>query len=118
MTMSAKKNANETTSKRARRANSDAPADAQLLNAPPADMDAMRYELARRINRFVADRRRAWRTCKEPACRRHRYCRAPHIHCSNAPPPRPDPDGRRVARTMARVARALRELHVRQGEKG
>jgi hypothetical protein len=93
------KNTNETTSE---------PAD-----EPPADIDAMRYEFARRISRFIGDRRRAWRTCKEPACRRHRCCRAPRIHCSNAPPPRPDPDGRRAARTMAQVHRMLSELRTR-----
>ena len=76
-------------------------------------MDALRYELARRISRFIGDRRRAWRTCKEPACRRHRCCRAPRIHCSNAPPLRPDPDGRRAARAMAQVARTLRDLQGR-----
>ena len=69
------KNTNETTSE---------PAD-----EPPADIDAMRTEFARRISRFVGDRRRAWRDCKEPACRRHRCCRAPRIQCSNAPPPSP-----------------------------
>lgn len=88
-----------------------APAD-----APPADIDALRYELARRIGRFVGDRRRAWRTCKEPACRRHRRCCAPRIQCSNAPPPRPDPDGRRAARSLAQVQRVLRETSARQRE--
>ena len=85
-----------------------APAD-----APPADMDAFRHELARRISQYVGDRRRAWRTCKEPACRRHRRCRAPRVQCSNAPPPRPDPDGRRAARAMAQVQRTLRDLQGR-----
>lgn len=83
---------------------------------PPADMDALRYELARRINQFMGDRRRAWRDCKEPACRRHRCCRAPRIQCSNAPPRRPDPDGRRTARSLAQVQRALRDLQGAQGE--
>ena len=87
-----------------------------LLDEPPADIDALRYELARRINRFIADRRWAWRTCNEPACRRHRCCQAPRIRCSNAPPLRPDPDGRRAARTMAQVARTLRDLQGRQRE--
>jgi hypothetical protein len=77
----------------------------------------MRFALARRISQFVGDRRRAWRTCKEPACRRHRCCRAPRIHCSNAPPLKPDPDGRRAARTMAWVARTLREMPARQAER-
>ncbi len=89
-----------------------------LPDQPPADIDALRYELARRINQFMSDRRRAWRTCQEPACRRHRCCQAPRIQCSNAPPPRPDPDGRRAALARARVARALRDLQGRQGEPG
>ena len=89
-----------------------------MADEPPADIDALRYELARRINQFMADGRRAWRTCKEPACRRHRCCQAPRIQCSNAPPPRSDPDGRRAARTMAQVARMLRDLQGRQKEQG
>lgn len=89
-----------------------------LPDEPPVDIDAFRFELARRIGRFVGDRRRAWRTCQEPACRRHRCCQAPRIQCSNAPPPRPDPDGRRAARAMARVQRTLRDLQARQREQG
>ena len=112
-------NTNMSTKKRtAKNANGKTNKSAALPDAPPADMDAMRYELARRISQFVGDRRRAWRTCKEPACRRHRCCRAPRIQCSNAPRPRPDSDGRRAARTMAWVARALRDVQARQGEKG
>jgi hypothetical protein len=89
-----------------------------LPDEPPADIDALRYELARRIARFVGDRRRAWRTCNEPACRRHRCCQAPRIRCSNAPSPRPDPDGRRTARAMAQVQRALRDAQARHREQG
>lgn len=80
---------------------------------PPADIDALRNELARRISQFIGGRRRAWRACKEPACRRHHRCRAPRIHCSNAPPPRPDPDGRHAARAMAQVQRVLRDIQAR-----
>jgi hypothetical protein len=89
-----------------------------LPDEPPADIDALRFELARRINRFIADRRWAWRACKEPACRRHRRCQAPRIQCSNAPSPRPDPDGRRTARAMAQVQRALRDAQARHREQG
>jgi len=87
-----------------------------LSPEPPTDIDALRIELARRISQFMADRRCAWHDCKEPACRRHRCCHAPQIQCSNAPPPRPNPDGRRTARAVARVHRALRELQARQGD--
>ena len=89
-----------------------------LPDEPPADIDALRYDLARRITRFIGDRRRAWRTCNEPACRRHRCCQAPRIRCSNAPSPRPDPDGRRTARAMAQVQRVLRDAQARHGEQG
>ncbi len=104
--------------RRERLANSGAHANALVHDQPPADIDALRYAFARRISQFVGDRRRAWRTCKEPACRRHRCCRAPKIHCSNVPPPKLDPDGRRAARSIAQVQRMLRDAQARQGEKG
>jgi hypothetical protein len=81
---------------------------------PPRDIDALRLMLARRINMFVGKKRR-WRTCKEPACRRARACVAPDIECSNAPPPRPDPDGRHLKRAQAALHRMVRE-HAAQIE--
>jgi len=83
----------------------------------PVDIDEFRYKLARRITRFVANEKEYWRGCKERACRRQRSCAAPHVRCSNAPPKRPDPDGRRAARVMAQVQRALRE-RGRRGSEG
>jgi hypothetical protein len=82
----------------------------------PENIDEFRNELARRINRFVAEQQQYWRGCKERACRRSRACCAPHIRCSNAPPLPPDPDGQRLARTLAQIQRALREVAARRGE--
>jgi hypothetical protein len=84
----------------------------------PADIHEFRYELARRIARFIGDRREAWRGCKEPSCRRQRSCVAPRIGCRNRPPsPPPDPTGKRTARVKAQIHRMLRErLEQEEGE--
>jgi hypothetical protein len=82
----------------------------------PLDIDEFRNELARRITRFIGNRKEYWRGCKERACRRQHACVAPRVRCSNAPPLPPDPDGRRVARVMAQVQRALRDARERQNE--
>lgn len=76
----------------------------------PADMDEFRLKLARRIARHIGNLKQRWRGCPERICQRQRACAAPHIRCSNAPLPRPDPDGRRGARVMAKVQRVLKSL--------
>jgi hypothetical protein len=84
---------------------------------PPADIDEFRGALARRINIVIGNRMRYWRDCKEPGCRRARSCLAPRVKCSNAPPLPPDPDGRRLARTLAQLQRTLRAVQdVGEGE--
>ena len=81
----------------------------------PTDIHEFRNELARRISRFVANEKEYWRGCKERSCRRQRTCFAPHVRCSNAPPRSPpDPTGRRTARVMAQLQRALREVRARE----
>jgi hypothetical protein len=75
--------------------------------ALPSDIDAFRNALARRLTMIIGNRRSAWRDCPESSCRRTRGCMAPRIKCSNAPPGKPDPDGTRLARTLAQVRRAL-----------
>jgi hypothetical protein len=79
----------------------------------PKNIDEFRHELARRISRFIGNRAKYWRGCKEPACRRRRACLAPRIHCSNAPPLAPVTPEQR-ARTMATVQRVLREVQARR----
>ena len=83
----------------------------------PANIDEFRDELARRINKFIGDRKKYWRGCREPVCRRQRTCAAPRIHCSNAPP-LPPRTPKQTARAMAHVQRVLRETLARreQGE--
>ena len=53
----------------------------------PQDMDEFRFDLARRIDRFVADRLGCWERCDERECRRARACRSPQIQCPILPPP-------------------------------
>jgi hypothetical protein len=79
---------------------------------PPEDKDEFRNALARRIARFLGNREQAWRDCPERLCRRQRACVAPHIHCTNRPPPASTPEG--VARAGAAVQRVLAELRARQ----
>ena len=81
----------------------------------PENIDEFRNRMAQRIYRFIGNTKGYWRTCKEPVCRRHRACAAPHIHCSNARPlPSGTPD--QQTRAMARVQRMLRDGMARQGE--
>jgi hypothetical protein len=79
----------------------------------PANIDEFRTELARRINKFIGDRKKYWRGCKERSCRRHRACAAPRIHCSNAPPSRPSTP-QQHARFMAQLQRTLREVQAQR----
>jgi hypothetical protein len=79
---------------------------------PPADIDAFRYALARRIHMFIND----WRGCPEPSCRRMRGCMAPRNRCTNARPVKTDPEA--LARTMALVHRTLRQAVDRRDAEG
>ena len=74
----------------------------------PQDIDEFRNRMAQRISRFIGNTKGYWRTCKEPVCRRHRACAAPHIHCSNVPKHPPGTPQQR-ARGLARVQRMFRE---------
>ena len=82
-------------------------------DAIPENIDEFRTELARRINRFIGDRKKYWRGCKELSCRRRRACLAPRIHCSNAPP-LPPSTPEQQARAMAHVQCVLREVLARR----
>ena len=104
----------ESYARRLERQSAKAKAEAEALpDEPPRDMDKFRNDLARRINRYIANRKRYWCGCKEPACRRQRACMAPHIHCSNSPPRLPSTPAA-SARAVARVQRSLREAMARQ----
>ena len=85
----------------------------QTDDEPPRDLDAFRTEVARRLEILIANAKGYWRGCKQPACRRQRGCCAPRVHCSNAPPLPPDPDGRRRARGQAMLVRALNAAEAR-----
>jgi hypothetical protein len=82
----------------------------------PENIDEFRFELVRRISRYLGNRKGLWRTCKEPVCRRQRACFAPRISCSNAPPLPPQTE-RDHARTSFLIQRALRQVEaMRKGE--
>ena len=79
----------------------------------PENIDEFRNELARRVRRFIGNRKKYWRTCKERACRRHRACAVPGVRCSNAPPlRRRSPD--HTARMAAQVHRKIRAMQEGQ----
>lgn len=93
------------------------PSEPEVDDDPvPKNIHEFRNELARRISRFIADRRQSWRGCPERCCRRMRACAAPHVRCSMAPPSKPDPIGRRTARVLAKVQRAFRDFAEARGE--
>jgi len=90
--------------------------EAQTDDEPPRDIDEFRNAMARRIEILIANEKGYWRGCKQPACRRQRGCCAPRGYCSNAPPPPPDPDGRRFARVQAMFLRALNAARAQREE--
>lgn len=55
-----------------------------------------------------------WHGCPERACRRHRYCLAPQITCTNAKPRNLSEDEK--ARNIADVYKKLREVAVERGD--
>jgi hypothetical protein len=112
----------KTLSRRERALRRRARNNARAAQVAPAgdsdDIDALRFAMARRIAMFIGNRREYWRGCREPCCRRARACIAPDIRCSNAPALRPDPDGRRQARAVAKVHRLLTEEFERARGEG
>lgn len=80
---------------------------------PDQDMDAFRNQLARQIYMLINN----WRGCKEPLCRRHRGCMAPHIDCANLPRPTPEQMERDWPKVQAEFTKALQAaLAARGGE--
>jgi hypothetical protein len=80
---------------------------------PPRSVDELRMELLRKVSLMVNNK--SWRTCRQPACGRHRRCTAPapHYNCSNTPPRPPlTPDQEAAARASLfhGVRRRLAEL--------
>lgn len=75
----------------------------------PRDIDAIRDELAQRINQLLSTAEKRWRTCRERCCKRARACRAPKGSCANAELSTRPVKPAQVARTMAQVQRMLRE---------
>ena len=80
------------------------------------DVEQLRMELARRVAHLAYDK--YWRTCRRPACQRHRQCAVPDLRCTNAPPPpvlTPDQEAASRAQLFRALQRRLAEL---QGEAG
>lgn len=75
-------------------------------DAVPTDMDAFRFELARRLHQAIGNATGCWRSCRERICRRRRGCMTPDFRCAHAPEPGPaSPED--LARTQALVRQAL-----------
>lgn len=80
-------------------------------------MDEFRNDLARRINRYVADHMGCWERCDERACRRARACRSPQIRCPllpQLPPLTPEEDA--AWRAKLYYALKARVAEIEQGE--
>lgn len=84
----------------------------------PAGVDPGSVMLGRRTSRFLADEKRQWRSCPVRACRRHRFCVAPHAACRNDKPLPPDPTGRRLKRGRVQLQDALRAEVARREAMG
>jgi hypothetical protein len=72
------------------------------------DVDELRKDLLRRMNRLIGEQYRCWRDCPLRLCRRTRYCAAPDLACRNLPsfpPLTPEQDDA----AKADLQRALRE---------
>jgi hypothetical protein len=77
----------------------------------PEDIDAFRYELARRIHMYL----NTWHGCPESFCRRQRGCMAPNIACSNVERLSPEEEERRWREVQADVYKALDAFIVEHG---
>lgn len=70
--------------------------------APPANAEAFRHEVTRRMLSFIG----TWRTCAQPLCKRARACRGQILTCmQNFPRSSPQ----RTARMMAKMHRLIRQ---------
>lgn len=78
----------------------------------PKDMDEFRFELARRIHVFIANREQLWRSCRERACRRAHSCQTQRrVPCSNRPPS-PPRDPEKWPEVAAKIRRVLDRLNA------
>ena len=75
----------------------------------PEDIDAVRHDLARRIEQLISDAQQRWHSCRERSCRRARNCRAPRGGCVNPKPHLKPAKPEQAARTMAQFQRMVRE---------
>jgi len=75
---------------------------------PPQDPEEFRRELARKINRYVADRKQYWRLCAQRECRRARQCRSRELNCINSPP-KPPVSAEAWAKMVPTIERAIEE---------
>jgi hypothetical protein len=63
----------------------------------PYDVERFRNELAREIQRFIADHLEAWASCENTLCRRAKRCASPDCECiakwqESLPPLSPEED--------------------------
>ena len=76
---------------------------------PKDDIDVFRLALTRRIKTFLGDPRR----CREPICRRSKFCLGPDLRCARdfpAPPSTPEERSRALAEVYYALKRRLSEL--------
>jgi hypothetical protein len=87
---------------------------AGLDGDPPADIDAFRNAMARRIHIAIND----WQGCTERLCRRLRDCLAPSGACTNAkplPPMSPEEEARRRAEVVRAFKQACERIPPEEG---
>jgi hypothetical protein len=86
-------------------------APAAAVGDQPSDVEALRYELVRRLMLIVSD----WNRCPKRACKRHRGCAATGLDCMSLPP---EPPGSEMTpdQKAAVVADFRRALERRRAE--
>jgi hypothetical protein len=70
----------------------------------PEDIEAFRYDLARRICMYL----NTWHGCPEPLCRRNRGCMAPDNRCANVEKLSPEEEERGWREVQADVYKAVK----------
>jgi len=89
---------------------------AKVQPEPVRDVDALRRQLAEKLEAFV--RQNAWQSCTRPPCKRARACRAALGAACEGMPPQREPTPEQWDNIRFNLKRALerRSAEIRGGE--
>ena len=109
-TRPSKTRANKTTSKQSEAGDTASNAPAVAAD-DDSDVEAIHYELARKLMLIVSD----WRRCRRPECRRRRGCAETGLDCASPRRPEREMTPDQEAAMMADFQRALKRRMAQIG---